>query len=133
MGRSEIVEMPLLTTWAATGNNVVLMADTSRRVCHIRLESRLENPEEREGFRHPHLTRWVAENRPVLLAAALTVLAAYCRAGRPDQGLKTWGSFEGWSQLVRQALVWAGQPDPGKPARSWPSRLTAKPRPPRPA
>lgn len=113
LGRSEIVEMPLLATWAATGNNVVLMADTSRRVCHIRLDSKLENPEEREGFRHPNLLAWLISERRRLLASALTILSAYCRAGRPRQELKPWGSFEGWSDLVRQALVWAGQPDPG--------------------
>lgn len=113
LGRSEIVEMPLLTTWSATGNNVVLMADTSRRVCHIRLDSKLENPEERQGFQHANLKLWVSENRPRLLAGALTILSAYCRSGRPDQKLKAWGSFEGWSALVRNALVWAGIPDPG--------------------
>jgi hypothetical protein len=114
LGRSEIVEMPLVTTWAATGNNVVLGADTSRRACHIRLDSKLENPEERADFRHRELLRWVRQERPRLLAAALTILAAYCKAGRPDQRLKTWGSFEGWSGLVRQAIVWAGLPDPGE-------------------
>jgi hypothetical protein len=114
LGRSEIVEMPLVTTWAATGNNVVLMADTSRRVCHIRLDSELENPEERADFKHANLRAWVQHERPRLLAAALTILSAYCRAGRPDQKLKAWGSFEGWSDLVRQALVWIGQPDPGE-------------------
>jgi hypothetical protein len=114
LGRSEIVEMPLVTTWAATGNNVVLMADTSRRVCHIRLESKLENPEQREDFQHANLLAWVRKERPRLLTAALTILFAYCRNGRPNQGLKPWGSFEGWSDLVRQALVWAGVPDPGE-------------------
>jgi hypothetical protein len=114
LGRSEIVEMPLLTTWAATGNNVILKADTSRRVCHIRLESLLENPEERQDFKQPNLKQWLLANRSRLLARALTILAAYCRAGRPDQRLKAWGSFEGWSDVVRQAVVWAGLPDPGE-------------------
>ncbi len=114
LGRSEIVEMPLVTTWAATGNNVVLLADTSRRVCHIRLESKLENPEQREDFKHKNLLSWVRAERPHLLSAALTILYAYCRAGRPPQKLKPWGSFEEWSELVRQALVWAGMADPGE-------------------
>ena len=114
LGRSEIVEMPLVTTWAATGNNVVLMADTSRRVCHIRLESKLENPEERQGFKHPNLLAWVRDERQRLLSAALTILTAYCRHGRPSQNLKAWGSFEEWSDLVRQAIVWVGLPDPGE-------------------
>ena len=28
-------------------------------------------------------------------------------------GLKPWGSFEGWSSLVRSAVVWAGLADLG--------------------
>src|SRR5262249_22615028 len=71
-----------------------------RRVCPIRLESPLERPEERGGFRHPNLRAWVEANRPRLLAAALTILRGYCAAGRPDQHLTPWGSFTGWSGLV---------------------------------
>jgi len=56
---------------------------------------------------------WLLGQRRRLLASALTILSAYCQAGRPRQDLKPWGSFEGWSDLVRQALVWAGLPDPG--------------------
>ncbi len=113
LGASEIVELPLSVTWSATGNNVVLHADTSRRVAHIRLDSRLENPEQREGFKHPNLKAYVREHRAKLLADALTILAAFCQAGRPQQKLPTWGSFEAWSDLVRQAVVWCGQSDPG--------------------
>ena len=113
LGASEIVELPLLVTWSATGNNVVLHADTSRRVAHIRLDSRLENPEQRDGFKNPNLKAYVRQHRPKLLADVLTILAAFCRAGRPQQKLPTWGSFEGWSDLVRQAVVWCGQADPG--------------------
>lgn len=29
------------------------------------------------------------------------MLRAYCAAGNPPIGFKTWGSFEGWSDLVR--------------------------------
>src|SRR5262249_26249997 len=57
---------------------------------------------------------WVGENRPRLLAAALTILRGYCAAGRPDQELPAWGSFEGWSALVRSAVVWSGLLDPGE-------------------
>src|SRR5262249_30179721 len=35
-------------------------------------------------------------------------------AGWPDQDLLPWGSFEGWSALVRSAVVWAGLPDPAE-------------------
>jgi hypothetical protein len=113
LGRSEIVEMPLITTWAATGNNVAVIGDMGRRVCHVRLHSTLEKPEERDDIEHKNLRQWVRVERPRLLAAALTMLSAYCRAGRPDLKLKAWGSFENWSDLVRQTIVWVGLPDPG--------------------
>ncbi|HEV3003785.1 MAG TPA: hypothetical protein VGX78_04960, partial [Pirellulales bacterium] len=113
LGRSERVELPLTTCWWATGNNVVLAGDMPRRVLHCRMDCRAENPEERTGFKHANLREYIAENRPRLLGAALTVLRGYCAAGRPDMKLKPWGSFEGWSNLVRQAVVWAGLPDPG--------------------
>ena len=114
LGVNRMAEAPLFMTWYATGNNVATAADTARRVCHIRLESPEEHPEERQGFRHPDLLAWVGANRPALLTAALTILRAYCVAGRPDVGLSALGSFEGWSSLVRAAVVWVGLPDPGE-------------------
>jgi hypothetical protein len=117
LGRSEMVTLPLLATWWATGNNVIIMADTARRIDHIRLESPEETPEERSGFQHADLLAWVRGNRPRLAAAAVAMLAGYCAAGRPDMRLTPWGSFEGWSNLVRQAVVWAGMPDPASTRR----------------
>lgn len=113
LGFNSIVELPLSVTWLASGNNVMLAADTSRRVLHIRLESDQERPEERTGFKYADVRQYVRQHRPSLLGAALTILSAYCQAGRPQQGLTPWGSFEGWSEVVREAVVWAGMPDPG--------------------
>jgi hypothetical protein len=114
LGINRMGEAPLYMTWYATGNNVSIAADTARRVYHVRLESPLERPEERRGFRHPNLLRWVGRNRPRLLAAALTILRAYFVAGKPDLALPPWGSFEGWSAVVRNSLVWASLPDPAQ-------------------
>jgi hypothetical protein len=114
LGVNRMTEAPLLMTWYATGNNVCIAADTARRVCHIRLESAEERPEERQDFRHPNLLAWVGDNRFKLLTAALTILRAYCASGRPDQRLPAWGSFEGWSGLVRSAVAWIEMPDPGE-------------------
>ena len=80
----------------------------------MRLESPEENPEERTGSRHPDLLAWVRQERPRLTVAAMTILRGYCVAGRPDMGLTPWRSFEGWSDLVRQSIVWCGLPDPGE-------------------
>lgn len=101
------------TIWLASGNNLVFGADTARRALVCRLESREENPEERTGFRHADLLGWTKANRGRLAVAAVTILRAYHVAGRPSMGLTEWGSFEGWSRLIRHAIVWCGMPDPG--------------------
>jgi hypothetical protein len=112
LGKSEQVDLPLLASWYATGNNVQVAADTTRRIIHVRLDVLEERPEDRTDFKHPDLIGWVKQERGPLLAAALTILSAYIRAGRPKQNLTPFGSFEGWSGLVREALVWLGMPDP---------------------
>jgi hypothetical protein len=117
LGESRIVELPLRLAWFASGNNVILKADTARRVCPIRLESDMENPNDRQGFRIPNLRRHVQQNRPALYIAALTILRGFIANGRPEQNLRPWGSYEEQTALVRQAIVWAGEPDPGE-ARS---------------
>lgn len=115
LGASKMTgRLDLQATWLATGNNVQIEADTARRVLRIRLESQEENPEGRTGFKHPDLCAWVSEERPRLLAAALTILRAYCRAGRPHVGLTPWGSFESWSALVRGAVAFAAGVDPAE-------------------
>lgn len=107
-------QLPLYAIWWATGNNVQFRkhSDTVRRTLRIRLDSPHERPEQREGFRHPDLDAWARANRRHLVWAALTLLRGFHQAGGRAEGLRTWGSFEGWSRLVRGALVWMGESDP---------------------
>ena len=103
------------TVILATGNNVSLRGDTSRRALVSRLESPLERPEDRKDFRHPDLLEWVRAERPRLVTAALTVLRAHVVAGRPLT-VHRMGSFEAWSSVIPSAIVWAGGPDATKAA-----------------
>jgi hypothetical protein len=112
LGTNQQVDLPLFAVWYGTGNNVMVGDDTSRRIIHIRLDVLDEHPEERTGFRHSDLIGWIRTRRPHLAAAALTILSAFIRAGQTDSNLPPFGSFEGWSQVVRQAVVWIGLPDP---------------------
>ena len=114
LGESRHYEGPMHTLFLGTGNNVELRGDTGRRTLHVRMDCPVENPEERTGWRHPDLIAHLRENRGVYLSAALTVLKAWALAGRPTAKLPDWGSFEGWSSVVRQALVWAGERDPAE-------------------
>ena len=102
----------LTTVWVATGNNLELTSDAPRRVLPCRLDSPHEHPEDRNDFEQPDLLGWVKSHRHPLAVAAVTVLRAYIAAGRPDMQLPTWGSYEAWSSLIRNAIVWVGLPDP---------------------
>ena len=62
-------------------------------------------------FEHPNLPVYIKQNRPRLIAAALTVLRGY--AIHPTSlSLPPLDSFEEWSWRVRDALVWLGEEDP---------------------
>jgi hypothetical protein len=74
----------------------------------------MERPEERTVFTHTPLLPWIHQERARLTVAALTIVQAYFTAGCPGQGIPAKGSFEPWSDLIRQAVVWAGEPDPGE-------------------
>ena len=114
LGKSQQITLPMRTVFFATGNNWQIVADTGRRLALCRLESLEEAPEDRGGFRYPDVLAHVRRERPRLLVAALTILRAWFANGRPDMGLKPWGSFEEWSSVVRNAVVWTGYADPGE-------------------
>jgi hypothetical protein len=120
LGQNLKVAYPHRVVWAASGNNPTIRADSMRRLIRVRLESSRANPEDRSDFAYPDLLAHVRENRGKYVAAALTLAAAYLRAGRPAVTLPAAGSFTGWTQIVRAALVWAGQPDP------WQTNLAAR-------
>lgn len=111
LGKTQMLRLPWGGVIMASGNNLTLGEDTVRRVLIARLESPLENPEERTGFAHPHLFDWIMAERPRLVAAALTVLRAFARFNGHVHDGPAWGSFEAWSRLVPGAIVYAGGAD----------------------
>lgn len=111
LGGNTQVEAPV-PVFAATGNNVVVRADLFRRVIPIDLDPGVERPEERTGFKIGNLATYAREHRATLRIDALTALRWYCAEGRPQAPLKALGSYTEWTDLVCQALVWLGRPDP---------------------
>lgn len=112
LGRNEKVDISLPVTWLATSNNASLTTDMVGRTVHIKLETDLEQPGQRSDFKIPDLIGYVREHRHELAMAALSIPSSYIRAGRPKQRISGWGAFEGWNNLVRASLVWAGLADP---------------------
>ena len=109
LGRSEAPEMPSNALVTATGNNLVLAGDMTRRSLLCRIDPKEERPELREFAVNP--VEMVRANRGGFVHAALTILRAYHVAGRPQQA-KPLGSFEDWSRWIRDALIWVGEADP---------------------
>lgn len=117
LGRNEMITAPWRTVIFGTGNNVSIARDMLRRIMISRIDSPHERPEQRplEDFKHPErafrLKAWIEENRPVLVVAGLTLLRAHAIAGRPGPK-RTWASFETWTNVIANAIVWAGGADP---------------------
>ena len=88
---------PTCVTWLATGNNLTVGGDMTRRVVYCTLDPQCERPEEREFSRN--LPEWIPAHRPALVVAGLTALRAYIVAGKPPQPVPNLGSFEEWSNL----------------------------------
>jgi hypothetical protein len=109
-----------------TSNNAVVGGDTCRRSLSARLVPECEYPENRE-FRRTDLLRHVEQNCHELTLAAITILRWQIANRYPttkvidriaDGGVvvrspvRPFGSFEGWSRLVRQAVIHLDLPDP---------------------
>ena len=118
LGKSETPVVPMRIVWWATGNGMSLGNDMSRRSLMVRLEPQTDHPEDRSGprpgqpWRHPNLIEYIKRERVTYLSSALTIVKAYIDAGRPSMQIRAMGSFEGWSDTIRSALVWAGATDP---------------------
>jgi hypothetical protein len=119
LGKSEMTSaVPMKIVWFATGNGLIIGADTARRSIIARLEPSTDHPEDRTGprpgvtWKYPDILGYAQEHRAEFLSYALTIVKAFIQAGRPSMGLKPMGSFEAWSDTIRAAIVFAGAADP---------------------
>lgn len=107
LGLNQKVRVQNDAIWLATGNNVVLSEEIARRVIAIRLDSGLEFPELRQGFKHQQLLLWIQENRVQIVSSCLSIVAAWVVAGMPE-GRATLGSFEKWAKVMGGVMQVAG-------------------------
>ncbi len=109
LGKSEAPEFPWSAIVCATGNNLTLTTDMTRRAVVGRLIAPIERPEERTGFAIPDVRQWTRQHRPLLILAGLTLLRAFIVSERPAG--PALGGFEQWGSLVADALLWASGHD----------------------
>jgi hypothetical protein len=110
LGKTQNIEIDLTgTMFYASGNNITVSPELARRKLAADLDANMENPGTREFKQNP--VAMVLDDRGRYVAAALIICRAYFVAGRPDKAIP-FPSFEGWSEVVRSALIWLGETDP---------------------
>lgn len=110
LGRSEAPLCEWLGTLFATGNNVGLVNDMTRRGLTGHFNSNEERPELRKFAFDP--IKKVLANRGLYIAAILTMVRAYLLSGeRVDCPPVATFTDSGWSRIVRETLIWLGLPD----------------------
>jgi hypothetical protein len=109
LGKSETPRCEWRGTMFATGNNIRLVGDMTRRGLLCNLDAKLERPELRKFKANPMAS--ILQNRGKYIAAAITIARAYRVAGE-DAECGPIASYGQWSKAVREPLVWLGEKDP---------------------
>lgn len=112
LGSSRIHTLDCDMFWMINGNSLMLGGDLMSRVLYTSLDTGLENPADRK-FRRLDIRGHARQNRGTYVAAALTIVDAYRRAGCPKVEIEGGRSrFADWAATVRCAMIWAGTADP---------------------
>jgi hypothetical protein len=111
LGTLNSLRLPNKITLAATGNNMSVRGDSTRRSLAVLLDAKAERPELRT-FAEKDLPGYVLRHRAELLTALFTILKGYQQAGNPGASDNPLGRFEQWSAAVCGPIRWLGYPDP---------------------
>lgn len=97
-----------------TGNNVRPNGFLADRSIIMTLQSTSANPRsiDTNKFTHGDFLQHIKKNRVTILQDALSIIAGYIRAGKPEQKGKNLGSFEEWIKIPCSAVRWATGLDP---------------------
>ena len=97
-----------------TGNNVRPNGFLANRSIIMTLQSTSANPRsiDTSQFTHGDFIQHIKKNRVTILQDALSIIAGYIRAGKPQQKGKHLGAFEEWLNIPCSAVRWATGLDP---------------------
>ncbi len=111
LGVSKTATVSTRTLFLGSGNNVGPVRDLLRRVLTIHIDPRCATPATMTYKNFP--VEKVRKNRGKYVAAVLTIILAWRRAGAPRAAVESIVTFGGaWSDYCRHPLMWLGLPDP---------------------
>jgi len=109
LGANKMVELRNNAVWTITANNPQASEELTKRCVWIAMDPKMENPEERVGFKHHPLLKWVYKNQQTLIEAFLILVQAWVAQGMP-RSKATLGSFESWAEVIGGILESVGIP-----------------------
>ena len=112
LGYSRNVGTAMNATIFATGNNLVIAGDLTRRCLLGSLDAGVERPELRNF--NVDIIDEAHVRRGELVVAALTIQRAWHVAQQGGENVQAvpYGGFVDWSRRVREPLIWLGEADP---------------------
>ena len=111
LGVSKTATVSTRTLFLGSGNNVGPIRDLLRRVLTIHIDPRCSTPATMTYKGFPVVK--VRHGRGMYVAAVLTIIQAWRKAGMPRAAAHSIATFGGaWSDYCRHPLMWLGQPDP---------------------
>lgn len=110
LGVSKTARVTTKTFFLSSGNNVGPVKDMTRRTVVISLNPQTELASDRD-FKFDPLSM-VKRRRSHYVSLVLTVINAWLAAGRPITNCRKLASYERWSEMSRQPLMWLGVSDP---------------------
>lgn len=111
LGVSKTATVSTSTLFLGSGNNVGPVRDLLRRVATINLDPRCATPATITYNCTPVET--IRKHRGAYVAAALTIILAWRKAGSPRGDVSSIATYGGsWADHCRHPLIWLGQPDP---------------------
>jgi len=112
LGLSKTAQVSTKTLFLSSGNNVGPVRDMTRRTIVIALDPQTEFASARDFKLDP--LSMVRGQRAHYVSLVLTVVNAWLSAGRPIANCRKLASYERWSEMVRQPLMWLGLSDPAE-------------------
>jgi putative DNA primase/helicase len=109
LGTNDMASFPTKVLWLANGNRLRISIDMCRRTIMIYLDAKEENILEKSYSRD--MIRYAMQNRGKLVSACLTILQAFILE-KPQIDVKPMNGYFEWSNLVRNSIIWLGEPDP---------------------
>lgn len=110
LGYSKSATVSTASFIVGTGNNVRPLRDMCRRVVTIHLAPQTATPATITYKGRP--VEAIRSKRAHYVSCALTIIGAWRAAGSPREDVPQIASYDQWSDMCRQPLLWLGLTDP---------------------